>query len=267
MDEGWTRWLLEDYGFDLVSLHDADIRAQDLSTIDAIILPHPDGDVAYKDSVGVMLSGHPPGSMPDQYTGGMGLQGAFALQRYVQQGGTLLTFGSAASFAIEQFGLPLRDIVDGASTQNFSIPGSLIRISVDTDDVLGYGMSPQTAANFVRGAAFASLSQSGCVDDLLNQRECREVTRGGRPLHSVDEPVFFDSVADYADDDLLMSGWAAGTEFIAGKSALARVPHGTGEVVVFGFRPQFRGQPRGTYKLIFNALLHAASARTSESSD
>jgi ribosomal protein S18 acetylase RimI-like enzyme len=72
-----------------------------------------------------------------------------------------------------------------------------------------------------------------------------------------EEPVLFHSVVNYAEEELLMSGWAAGAEFIAGKSALARVPHGDGEVIVFGFRPQFRGQPRGTYKLIFNALLGA----------
>ena len=68
----------------------------------------------------------------------------------------------------------------------------------------------------------------------------------------------FDSIVNYAAEDILMSGWAAGTEHIATKSAMARVPHGAGEVIVFGFRPQFRGQPRGTYKLLFNAL-HAAT--------
>ena len=74
-----------------------------------------------------------------------------------------------------------------------------------------------------------------------------------------EEPTMFDSVVNYADEELLMSGWAAGTEFIASKSALARVPHGQGDIIVFGFRPQFRGQPRGTYKLIFNALLNATA--------
>ena len=257
MDEGWTRWVMDDYNFDLVSLSDSDIRSGDLSALDAIIMPHPDGRASFKDDVGEILTGHSKGSMPDEYTGGIGLEGALALERFVKDGGTMLTFGSAEQFVIHQFGLPIRNIVDSANSKDFSIPGSLIRIKVDTTDPLGYGMSSETAANFVRGAAYASLSQSGCADDLLNQRNCTEVTRGGRPIKTFEEPVLFDSIVSYAEEDVLMSGWAAGEAFIAGETALARVPHGDGEVILFGFRPQFRGQPRGTYKLIFNALLNS----------
>jgi hypothetical protein len=259
MDEGWTRWVLEDYAFDLVPLSDTDIRSGDLSALDAIIMPHPDGRVLHKNNVEKVLTGHSPGSMPAEYTGGIGLQGAFALQNFVRDGGTILTFGNAAEFVISQFGLPIRNVVGSAPGKDFSIPGSLIRISVDTTQPLGYGMSSETAANFVRGAAFDTLSQAGCADDLLNQRNCIEVTRGGRSMKTFDEPIFFDSVVDYAEEDLLMSGWAAGAKFIAGKSAVARVPHGDGELIIFGFRPQFRGQPRGTYKLVFNALLQATT--------
>ena len=68
-----------------------------------------------------------------------------------------------------------------------------------------------------------------------------------------------DTVVSYAKEDLLMSGWALGEEeFIAGKSAVVRVGLGQGQIVLFGFRPQFRGQPRGTYKLLFNALQGAS---------
>ena len=55
-----------------------------------------------------------------------------------------------------------------------------------------------------------------------------------------------------------MSGWALGEEsHIGGKGAVVRVHLGKGEIVLFAFRPQFRGQSRGTYKLLFNALLNA----------
>ena len=261
MDEGWTRWLLEEYGFGPVSLADEDIRSGNLSELDAIIIPHPDGRAWFRDNVGKILTGHAPGSMPDEYVGGLGLEGAFALQRFVRAGGTLVTFGDASSFAIEQFGLPIRNAVAGASGKNFSIPGSLLKTAVDTTHPLGYGMTAEVAVNFVNGAAFDVLDQAGCVDDLLNQRHCREVSRGGRPLVELPAASRFDSIVNYAAEDILMSGWATGTEHIATKSAMARVPHGDGEVVLFGFRPQFRGQPRGTYKLVFNALLAATIDR------
>jgi hypothetical protein len=260
MDEGWTRWLLEEYGFGPVSLTDQDIQSGDLSELDAIVIPHPDGRVFFKDNVGKILTGHPPGSMPDEYVGGLGLEGAHALQRFAQGGGTIVTLGDASSFATSQFGLPIRNVVANASSQDFSIPGSLLRAAVNTADPLGYGMTEEVAVNFVNGAAFDALGQTGCVDDLLNQRHCREVARGGRPLNEMPSVSRFDSIVNYAaeTEEVLMSGWATGAEHIATKSAMARVPHGDGEVIVFGFRPQFRGQPRGTYKLLFNAL-HAAT--------
>ena len=257
MDEGWTRWLLEDYSFDLVSLSDQSIRSDDLSSLDAIIIPQPDGRVFFKNNVDKILTGHPIGTMPDEYVGGLGLEGAYALQRFAQDGGTIVTFGDASNFAISQFGLPIRNIVAKASTKDFSIPGSLIRATVNTTDPLAYGMTDEIAVAFVRGAAFDVLGQAGCVDDLLNQRHCKEIARGGRPLTEEPLAVLFNSVVNFAAEDLLMSGWATGTEYIARKSAMARVPYGAGQVILFGFRPQFRGQPRGTYKLVFNALYAA----------
>ncbi len=269
MDEGWTRWVLEEHGFDVVSLHDADVRTADLSSLDAIILPHPDGRVFFRDDVSEMLNGHSPGSMPDGYTGGMGLEGALAIRRFAENGGTVLAFGGAVDFAISQLGIPIRDVVGSASRSDFSIPGSLLRATVDTSDPLAWGMDADVAVNFVNGSAFDVLGQEGCADDLLNQRNCRQVMRGDVPLKAFETESRFDSIVNYGEideesedeamKDILMSGWAAGTEHIAGKSAMARVPLGDGEVIVYGFRPKFRGQPRGTYKLMFNALLNATA--------
>lgn len=249
MDEGWTRWVLETYGFEIVSLHDEDLRSGDLSGLDAIILPHPDGSVPGASSSDKLLNGHPTGTMPDQYVGGMGLKGALALESYMEAGGTLLTFGGATGYAMDLFGLPVRNVVGSMGPRQFFIPGSLIRANVKADSPLTYGVADEVAVSFVRGAAFA----------LPNQAEIVELGRGMVKLRAAKPDLPVTSLVDYADEDLLMSGWARGAEHIAGHSAMMRVGVGDGEAILFGFRPQFRGQPRGTYKLMFNALLNAAS--------
>ena len=234
MDEGWTRWLLEAYAFDADTLHDADIQSGDLQQYTAIILPHqsPQG----------LLHGHRVGMMPEPYTGGLQLSGAMALKTYVEQGGTLVALDAASDFVIEQFGLPVENIVDGVSSNQFFIPGSLVRLSVDTAHPLGWGMEPEVAASFVRSRAFKAI-----------RRSTRQ--EGGRMEFAPGPDLPVEVIARYAEDDVLMSGWALGEEsYIAGEAAALRVGLGRGQVVLFGFRPQFRGQPRGTYKLFFNAL-------------
>jgi hypothetical protein len=67
-------------------------------------------------------------------------------------------------------------------------------------------------------------------------------------------------VGRYADTDLLMSGWEVGAqEHLAGRPAVVRVRAGDGQAVLIGFRPQFRAQPTGTYKLFLNAILGAGA--------
>ena len=238
MDEGWTRWLLESYAFAADTLHDADMRQADLSQYDAIVLPHQSADG--------IRAGHTTGMMPKEYTGGLGLEGALALERYVKAGGTLVALDGASDFVINQFGLPVENVVTGVSSQEFFIPGSLIRIDVDTSHALAYGMEPQATASFVQSRAFKAARLSGKGEG------------GAINLPAAPKPPV-EVIATYASEDPLQSGWALGAEdHIGGDAALMRVGVGRGSVVLFGFRPQFRGQPRGTYKLLFNAL-HAAT--------
>jgi hypothetical protein len=122
----------------------------------------------------------------------------------------------------------------------------LIRTTVNTEHPLAYGMQDTVAVSFQQSRAFEAVRQ-----DLMGE--------GGREDIALAEPPPVEVVARYSEDDLLMSGWALGEkEHIGGKPAMVTVDHGDGNVVLFGFRPQFRGQPRGTYKLLFNAL-HAGS--------
>jgi len=107
-------------------------------------------------------------------------------------------------------------------------------------------MQDTVAASFQQSRAFEAVQQ-----DMTGE--------GGREDLELGAPPPVEVVARYAETDLLMSGWAMGEkEHIGGKPAMMNVRHGDGTVVLFGFRPQFRGQPRATYKLLFNAL-HAAT--------
>jgi hypothetical protein len=235
-DAGWTRWLLRRYDVSVDLLRDADIRSGDLSRYTTVILPH-------HRSRDALLNGHEPGTMPVQYVGGLGREGMRALQQYVEEGGTVVAFDRAGAVAIEQFGLPVRDVTRGLSDRDLFVPGSLLRLVVNTEHPLGYGMPDTAAATFRWSRAFQAVWRE-------HPGERRRTERA-----TSDPPV--EVVARYAETDLLMSGWARGEKYLAGKPALVRVRQGQGSVVLFGFRPQFRGQPRGTYKLLFNAL-HAA---------
>ena len=235
MDEGWTRWLLENYEFDLQTLTDNDVRNSDLARFDAILLP--------SQSANELLNGHTPGTMPEEYTGGMGLAGALQLQRFAESGGTLVVLDAASDFAIQQFGLPVENTVAGTTDRQFFIPGSLIRATVDTAHPLAAGVQEELATSFVNSRAFATVS-------IPRTREGGEE----RTAESPEQPV--ETIVSYAAEEILMSGWALGEEeYIADKAAMIKVRMGEGSVILFGFKPQFRGQPRASYKLLFNALL------------
>ena len=235
MDEGWTRWLLENYEFEFETLLDRDVRETDLSRFDAILLPSQDA--------ASLLNGHTPGTMPDEYVGGLGLAGALALKQFVEAGGTLVTLDAASDFAIKQFGLPVENTVADTTDRQFFIPGSLIRAKVDTSHPLAAGTQEELATSFVNSRAFE-------VVTIPRTQEGGEEQTPEPP----EQPV--ETIVSYAKEDILMSGWALGEEeYIAEKAAMMKVRLGEGSVILFGFRPQFRGQPRATYKLLFNSLL------------
>ena len=234
IDEGWTRWVLEQFEFDIDTLHNEDIVTGNLAVYDAIIIP--------SQSSSRILNGYSEGFMPPKFVGGLALKGTIALQEYAQNGGVLIAFDQACDYLINQFGLPVRDVTNGVSSNSFFIPGSLVRIIVDTTRQLGFGMKGETAASFARSSAFKRVLKN-------NKGE-----GGTENIQMPPEPEI-ETVVKYADKDILMSGWAKGEySYLKNNGALMDVKMGEGHVILFGFRPQFRGQPRGTYKLIFNSI-------------
>jgi hypothetical protein len=227
MDEGWTRFVLRQHELHPVTVTDADIRSGDLARFDVLIL-------ADQQPNSVMF-GHPRDRMPEPYAGGMGAEGVAAVRRFVEQGGRLLAFDAATDFAIQQLQLPVRNAVAGVARGELFIPGSLIRTAFDSSHPVAFGMQRDGAAFFQESRAFDVPAGAA------------RAARGA------------EVVARYGAGDLLLSGWEIGAqEHIAGRAAVVRVPHGRGDVVLIGFRPQFRAWPTATFPLIFNSILDAA---------
>ena len=239
MDEGWTRFIMDEYAFETDTLHDKDIQTKDLSQYDVLILP--------SQRAKSILHGNSPLKMPEKFTGGIGLEGSLALSNYVKNGGTLIAFDDASNYVIEQFGLPIKDATEGTDSKEFFIPGSLIKTGIDTTHPLAFGMQDTVAVSFNKSRAFVIDKQEkkgeGGTEDIKDA-----------PASQVEV------IANYAEKDLLMSGWAMGEKkYIAKKPAMVKATYGKGSVVLFAFRPQFRAQPRGTYKLIFNSIFEGAA--------
>ena len=235
MDEGWTRWVLEKYNFPLDTLHNQDIINGDLSQYSAIIIPSQSGSA--------ILHGYADNTYPKEYSGGIGLNGLLALKEYAEKGGRIVALDESSDFLIEQLGLPIKNVVKNTPSTTFFIPGSLVRIDIETSDQLTFGMRKESVAYFVRSRAF----------DIIELRDTGEGGKETLKQRPPSQPVKI--LARYAKKDILLSGWAMGEEKnIGGKIAMAEVSLGRGSVVLIGFRPQFRAQPRNTFKLLFNSL-------------
>ncbi len=234
LDEGWTRWILEQYEFAYASLRNEDIRTKDLSQFDIILF----SDEAEER----ILNGNLAGTMPPEFVGGVGVLGASRLREYVEGGGWVMAWDSAADFAISTFGLPLRNAVRDTRSTEFYVPGTLVRIVTRPQDPLAFGMEENAIAMFSDSQTFTIVPAAS----EGKQRAARDV----------------DVYVEYAKKDFLASGWElGGARYLAGKVAAARVPVGKGQVVVSGFRPHWRGQPHDTFKLLFNPLFASTMGR------
>jgi hypothetical protein len=233
IDEGWTRWLLEQYEFPVETIADADIRRGGLrARFDAIVLPD---QVAER-----LLSGHPAGTMPAEFTGGLGMEGADMLRQFVDAGGTLVALDSASELVVNLLGAPVKDATRGLSPNEFFCPGSVVQLELETDP-LTTGVPRVTAGFFSFSSAFDLLSAASTAPESFPSATARIVGR-------------------YTKSTVLLSGWLEGEQVIAGKGAMVEVKSGQGRAILFAFRPQHRGQSHATFRLFFNALHTAEQA-------
>ena len=225
IDEGWTRWILDQFKFPYTILHNADIR-------DGHLREHYDTILFAEMAARQIMDGMAAGSVPGQYAGGVGEEGAQALRDFADAGGTVVTLGNASLFAIEQFNLPVTDVVAGLPQGQFFCSGSLLRAEIkDAGHPVVAGLPAQPALMFERNPVFDT------------------------------KPAFRGKVlAAYVKDrNPLLSGFLLGADRIEGKAAAIDADYGKGHIILLGFRPQWRGQSHGTYKFLFNALYYNPS--------
>jgi len=202
--------------------------------LDVIVLP----DATDK----TILEGNAPGSVPPEFSGGIGVAGAAALEQFVRDGGTLVALDSAADLPMELFGLGLRNVLRDVSSHDYYAPGGLLRVTYDPAQPLAWGMPREGVVFVEHGPAFE--------EDTGHDEEGEEVPARGPTGRAAPRVA-----AHFPDRDVLYSGWLLGESKIARKAALVEASVGKGRIVLFAFRPQFRGQPHATFKVLFNALL------------
>jgi hypothetical protein len=223
MDEGWTRFVLEEHGFVPMRITNTDVRAGRLvDRIDVLVIASMSTDA--------IANGQGRDRTAPEFVGGLGADAVLALRDFVTAGGTLICLENSCKFAIDRFGLPVESVLDRLQSKVFYCPGSILRAEATRLDCSfavdpALGMPDEFSIYFDRSLAFESKS------DLV-------VTH-----------------ARYAAVNPLESGWLLGSSKLEGKSALVSVAVGQGRIVLFGFPPQHRGQTHGTYPLLFRAIL------------
>ena len=239
MDEGWTRFLLERYGFAFENLSNDSMKDGSYrGKVDAILLPAVDASIIEKGEPGSAEARRFFEPMPPPYAGGIDTAGGEKLKKWVEDGGTLVAMDSSTGYVIDLFGLPVRNVLDRVSEADFHAPGSMVRILLDTSHPLSYGMSAEEVAYFADSPVF----QTSPPDARIRRRV----------------------VATYPGDaqDILVSGYLKGGERLENKAAVVEYGVGKGRIVLIGFRPQHRAQPHRTFKLLWNALYLGALEET-----
>ncbi|MFI5181969.1 MAG: M14 metallopeptidase family protein [Thermoanaerobaculia bacterium] len=236
MDEGWTRWILEQYGFSPKGVDPKAVRSGKLrDSFDVIVLPAVSPEM--------ILTGKPKrdeGEMrytvdlPPEYQGGIEKEGAKALKEFVEAGGTIVALSQASDFLISEFNIPVRNVLGRAKREEFQCPGSLLRVRVSGDHPVTWGLGREAAVFMDEAVAFQTVPPGP------------ELARW--------------NLASYPDDerDVLLSGWISGADRLLRRSAAVATTFGKGRLVLLGFRAQFRAQTPATFPFLFNALWWSA---------
>ena len=242
MDAGWTRFIFDTYHIPFKVIHPEDFKKADLTGYDVLVFPdNPKSvlfDGKYKNENSDYISTYAP-----EYTKGMGKEGLQNIMKFVNDGGTVVSWGESADLFTgplsikkskdenEDFQLPVKDISDQLKKQGLFCPGTLIRLTLKSDHPITAGMPSETGIFFSDGPVFVT----------------------GIPVFDTDRRV----IGTVPEDDIIMSGYAEKSKTLGNHALMVWLSKGKGQLVLMGFCPQYRASTHATYKLLFNSILLA----------
>ena len=239
MPSGWTRKILEDFGFDFEVVYPEEIAEGDLrSRFDVLILedgavPSPEDGV---DSGSSIDASGVPGEYRDRIGAITAARGVPEILDFARAGGTVIAVGSSARLA-SYAGLPVTDHLaeDGRplSREEYYTPGSVHSLKIEHDSPLTHGLGDR-------------------LDVLISHSPLFDLERGAESA-GVKRIGWFDT------ERPLRSGWAWGQEHMQGGAALIEAKLGDGELFLFTPRITFRAQSHAAFPLLFNGIFYGSA--------
>ena len=240
MDAGWTRFVFDSYNIPFTVIHPQEIKDKDLEEkFDVIVFPDANKSLLMK---GKYIRGGKEyvSNYAPEFAKGMGKEGLKKILEFIDNGGVVVSWRQSTLLfegiqeigdkeSKEEFQFPFRDVSSDLKKSGLYVAGSLIRVQLKSDHPLTVGM-PDEIGVFYRGnPAFVT----------------------SVPRFDTDRRI----IASFPEKNLLMSGYIEKDKLLGRKAAMIWMKKGKGQLVIFGFNPQFRASTQSTYKLLFNSIL------------
>lgn len=244
MDAGWTRFVLDTYSIPYKIAHPGDFKKIDfMKHFDVVLFPDSGKSELMEGKKKSWQGDYYDTSYPPKFAEGIGKEGLKRLMTFLENGGIIVSWGDSTQLFMgaqeippawktqkkETFILPLDDISGELQKKGLYCPGSLMKITLLPNHPVTLGMPAETGVFF----------------------EGEPVFRTRPPNFDMDRRV----IGRFPEKNILMSGYCEHEEKAGNQSILVWLRKNKGQLVLFGFNPQFRASTPATYKLLFNSIL------------